>query len=362
MKLYKLSVLIIVLFLNIGCESYYSNDKNPFKSSGKCANDKYSYNKLDLASEDFGIIGVASNKDEYPRAGIDNVFTSNNDRYLNIRGSFNSLCESSFIDKVKMELYNGKGGKKTYYPNSINGYSGSFSIKINTNEHKNDRCFYKKAQIHLKTWARDEDGNTYFAHNYTDTPNINVKSDIRWNHSYKYDFVYRYKNIEINSSIIYEYEEKTEIKEENDGNYTYRYRYQYKYRYTYEHGDQYKNEYPISMTIYADNNYEGAYFQMNVDILGYSSKAYPISNDDRKTTLNIKSNSILQKAKPYTIKVSFMEKVNMCNIESTIITKKITMPKEKLLLIQKSFLMKTRKTLLSSNRTFIDKVEIISHD
>ena len=52
MGLQKLLSIIFFLFMNFSCDSYYESEKNQFKKSSKCGEDKYSsYNKLDLAKE-----------------------------------------------------------------------------------------------------------------------------------------------------------------------------------------------------------------------------------------------------------------------------------------------------------------------
>lgn len=356
MNLYKICLLGIAIFYNTACDGYYESDKNPFKVSGQCDNDIYRYSKQDLADEEFGKIGVVSNTQEYPRAGVSKVFTHRSGRMLSIEGSFASLCKSSIINKVKMELRNTRGGLKTYYPNISSGYSGDITMEIDTNKNQEDRCFFNNTDISLKTWARDEDGNTYYANKYSSSVYINVKSDIDWNAKYGYRDRDEYKNEEVNSSIKYETEYKNEDREISDVNYTYKYKYVYTYKFEYKYADKYIYTFPAGLYIDANNNYAGEYFKMNVSIPSvgiYENNSIP--NDNRQLYLSLIGNTKMRIGGSYEITASFMEKLNNCNIRSKIITKTITIPSESLTSITYSVLIKTTKTLLSTTRTFISR-------
>lgn len=351
MNLYKIFLLTIVVFYNISCDGYYENGKNPFKASDVCENDRYSYNKQDLVNESFGKIGVVSNTQEYPRAGIDNLEYYRDNQAVKINGRFNSLCQSSIIDKIKIELHNGKNQIKTYYPSIDIGYSGTFNQYINFNQNDNDRCFFKDAKISLKTWARDEDGNTYYANNYSSTRNINVKSDISWDDKYEYGYRVEYKNdtTETNTTHIIEY--KYEDKEVDDINYTFKYKYDYVYKYDYS--DRYRYKFPTKMIIYADDSYKGNYIKMSVRIHFVSNEDYLILNTNRQVSFNIGGNSI-KRGSTHIIEASLMEQLNGCSIQSKAIKKTINIPIELLDETKLHYLRNTTKVLIS--KTYYSKV------
>lgn len=357
MNLYKICLLGVVVLYNTACDGYYGNDKNPFKTSGQCDNEIYSYSKLDLASEDFGKIGVVSNIKEYPRAGVNKVFTYNDNKILSIEGKFASLCKSSIINKVKMELRNDRGELKTYYPDISSGYRGDISKEIDVHKNQENRCFFKDTKINIKTWARDEDGNTYYANKYTSSPDINVKSDISWNAGYQYQYRNEYRNKETNTSIKYKIEYKYEDREIDDVNWTYKYKYTYKYRYEYEYGDKYRYKYPIELSINADNTYKGKYYAMNVNISFIeTSNPYPIDDDYRKVYFSLSGNSKMKSGERYNIKVSLMEELKNCNIRSKIITKSVYIPNESIDDISYSVLIDTKKVLLDTRKNYVSRV------
>jgi hypothetical protein len=354
MKFYKLVLFILIMLFNISCDGYYGNDKNPFKVSEKCENDPYNYNKLDLVDESFGKIGVASNIKEYPRAGIDDLSFINNNKNLKIYGGFNSLCESSIINRVKIELYNNRGNKKTYYPYINKGYSGSFTQNVNFNKNNSDRCFFKDTNILLKTWASDEDGNTYYANRYFSSHKLNVKSEVPW----KVNFAYHKRIDNKNKEIIRKIKYITKYKDEYDEIYkkTYRYRYEYTYDYEYTYADKYEYRFPIRVSIHADNDYMGEYFKIYINtIYDNSIKEYQISNTNRKASIPIGGNSKIKRGESYEIGVSLMEKLNNCNIQSKQIIQYVNIIEEELLNIKYNQLVNTKKTLLDTRKQYLGK-------
>lgn len=300
MGLQKLLSIIFFLFMNFSCDSYYESEKNQFKKSSKCGEDKYSsYNKLDLAKESFGKLGVVSNDNQYPRAGIDTVDVNKSNNSLDIKGSFYSLCKSSIIEKVQIKLYIDKDKNrifhKSLYPKIKIGHNGSFTAHIDIPK---SRCLLDNAKIHLKTWARDENGNTYFAHNYSSLDNIvNVKATVHWGVKYRnFDFEYR-----------------------NDKN-----------------GDNVLHILPHEMhiTIKDYNNPKYANFRsgknMIVDILG-GDVSYKLSDGYFSYLLvrhvDIKSlPSFIKRGNNYTFRVSFLEALDDCDIQTIAVTKYITVP------------------------------------
>ena len=353
MSLYKLFLLGIAVFYNTACDGYYENDKNPFKVSGQCDNDIYNYSKQDLADEAFGKIGVASNIKEYPRAGVSKVFTHNDGRMLSIQGRFASLCKSSIINKVKIELHNNHRQVKTYYPSISNGYYGDILLEIDINKDQENRCFFNETAMIFKTWARDEDGNTYYAHKYSKSPNFNVTSKIDWGAKYSYRYRNQYENTSIITSTKYETEYKDEDREVLGKSYIYTYKYRYRYTYKYKYGDKYKYKYPVEMAIYGDNDYPGKYFEMfiNISDLGIE-KRYKISNEKRKVDFILYGNSKMRAGDIYTLQVSFAEQLNNCNIESKLKTKTIRIPNESVDSIEYHKLISTEKILTYTSKVY----------
>lgn len=356
MNLYKISFFFIVLFYNISCDGYYKNDKNPFKASEICDDDKYSYNKMDLADESFGKIGVVSSSQEYPRAGIDNASFENDKKVMKINGSFHSLCQSSIIDKVKLELHNGKSGMKTYYPDIRIGYLGNFTHTVDFNKNNSDRCFFKNSTLHIKAWARDEDGNTFYANNNLVTHKPNVKSDISWDARYEYRNRSEYENEtrRTERKILTEY--KDEEREIWDTNWTYTYRYDYIYDYRYTYADKYIYKFPVKIFAYANNDYSGEYFKMITYTSFGGAISYPITNTNRQIGWNIGSNSDIKEKQNLLFKISFMEKLPNCEIQSKIITKRLLIPEESLNNIFYNQLTDTEKILLDTRKTYVSRV------
>lgn len=295
MGLQKLLFIIFFLFTNFSCESYYESEKNPFTKSSKCDEDRYlSYNKLDLAKESFGKIGIVSNNNQYPRAGIDSVDFNKSNNRLKIKGSFYSLCKSSMIEKIQIELYIDKNTNrifhKSFYPKIKIGYKGSFTAHIDMPK---NRCFFDNSKIHLKTWARDENGNTYFAHNYSTLDNIvNVKATIPWESKYR-NWRTKWRVDNNGDIVLYAFPSKIEIS-----------------------------------VIGYYNFISGK--NMIVDISdGWVS--HRLSGGDSRYELVKYFNisplpSFVKRGSRYELRVSFLEVLDDCDIQTNIVTKHITIP------------------------------------
>ena len=352
MKLYKKFLIALMLLSIYGCEEYYKNDENPWRV-GECSQELYSSSSYDKSGKKdvYGETGATTKDEESPRVGIDNVYTHNNNRRIGIEGRFASLCKSSMINGVKIELYNGKGGVRKKEPDINIGYSGNFSWNIDMNKNHDNRCFFHNADITIKTWAKSKDKLGYYAHVYSKTPTINVKSDIPW---FVDDYDYR-NRIEIKNEYLkyetkYETEYKYEDREVSDINYTYKYKYVYTYEYKYTYGDKYRYKFPTKLFIYAKNDYPGNYDKMNVN-----NDSYSISNDNRRVGFTIGGNSKIKRGVDYNFKISFIEKLNSCEIESLKISKDVSIPSETLDGTFIDVLIKTDKTLENTNKTFVSR-------
>lgn len=189
MRYTNLFLLTLICSTFIGCgDSYYSSGKNPFDTSNNiCEVDSNTYDQDVPPPKTFGIIGSAKNNTEYPRSYISSMYTSSNDKFLNIGGKYSSLCKTSNIHKLAFRIQNSQRDYKYIYKTIPPSYNGSWSIKLDFNKNEHDRCFYSYPNSHyyFYAWASDEDGNTFFANMQNKKITPNIKSNISYFNIYR---------------------------------------------------------------------------------------------------------------------------------------------------------------------------------